>query len=173
MLNRKWQGLLFAGCVLVGFAGWDRAAYAETQLAADLDFAVPLKSNVDAGGGFGVRLGGQAHWPPFVATPELAFTFDSFGSSGDLRVYRGVGGLRLGVGEIIRPGAFAHIGVGNVAFRNIEGSHTDLTYDAGAFLDITLLPLLDIGGHAAYNHVVTDGSDLSYMTVGAHVALIF
>jgi hypothetical protein len=39
------------------------------------------------------------------------------------------------------------------ALSGIDLSRNAFTFDAGAFLDFTLLPILNLGVHAAYNHL--------------------
>jgi hypothetical protein len=164
--------VLAAGAALFALTLGARSASASTAIAGDLDFAVPINSQLDSGAGFGIRLGKQLHAPLAVLTPELGFTYHGFSG---LTAYRGVAGLRLGVGEIIRPGVFAHLGVGHLTAPSPAPSSTAFTYDAGAFLDFTLLPLLDIGAHAAYNHVNAKDpvGAFQWATVGVHAALIF
>ena len=47
-------------------------------------------------------------------------------------------------------------------------------YDLGLFFDFTLLPLIDLGVHAAYNQLTAGSDDPAYhwLTFGAHAALI-
>ncbi len=92
-------------------------------------------------------------------------------------MYRGIAGLRLGIGEIFRAGIFGHLGIGwfEIDFPDTDPSHTAFTYDAGIMLDFTLLALLNIGAHAAYNHI-NGGDNVSgfqWVSVGAHAALVF
>ncbi|HEY6555924.1 MAG TPA: hypothetical protein VI072_01570 [Polyangiaceae bacterium] len=156
------------------------SARADTVIAADLDFVVPINDgseDISSGAGFGIRVGQQLDLPALVLTPELGFTYAGF--DGGVKAYRGVAGLRLGVGEILRPGVFAHAGIGRLSFDMPSGvadpSHTAFTFDAGAFLDFTLLPFLNIGAHAAYNRQA--GSDeldaFQWASLGAHAALVF
>jgi hypothetical protein len=169
-----------AGAVLVASLACGEHARADTVVAADLDFVVPINDESDdisSGAGFGIRLGHQLDVPAVVLTPEIGFTYASF--DGGVKAYRGVGGLRLGVGEILRPGVFAHAGIGRLSVDVPSGvpdpSHTAFTFDAGAFLDFTLLPFLNIGAHAAYNRQA--GSDeldaFQWASLGAHAALVF
>jgi hypothetical protein len=164
-----------------------QAVHADTTIAGDLDFNVPVSSNyAQTGGGFGIRLGQQLHLPLISLNPEIGFAYASFaqrrsslGVSGPT-IYRGIAGLRLGVGEVLRFGLLAHVGYGYVsvdvpaAVKLDDPSHTAFTYDVGLFLDFTALPLLNIGLHAAYNRV--SGKErldpLNWMQLGAHAALV-
>jgi hypothetical protein len=159
--------------LVVFFAAWPSRA--DTAIAGDLDYAAPIDSNANAGGGFGIRLGQQLDVSPVVLTPELAFTYHGFSGDFAPRVYRGAAGLRLGVGKVIRPGAFGHLGIGHMAVDSPgpDLSHTAFTWDAGVFLDLVVLPLLSIGVHGAFNHLNGDVSSFQWVTVGAHAALVF
>lgn len=157
-----------------------RSAAAETTIAGDLDYAIPIDANAtDSGPGFGIRLGQQLHMPLIALTPEIGFTWAHFGGDFDPTVYRGLAGLRLGVGEILRPGVYAHAGIGHLSWDAPRGlpdpSHTAFSFDAGAFVDFTLLPFINIGVHGAYNQLASgDYVDaLKWATVGAHAALVF
>ncbi len=168
-------GRTAAGCaVLLGITLDMGPACAATVIAGDLDYAVPIQSNADSGAGAGVRFGWQAHLPFVVITPEVGLTYHAFAGNGGA-AYRGVGGLRFGVGEIIRPGVFAHFGIGRLALPNPDPSHTAITYDVGAFLDATFLPVVNVGIHAAYNHLSSGnpGAAFAWATIGAHAALVF
>jgi hypothetical protein len=171
---------LSAAVLLSIAAAWigPDVARAETAIAVDLDAIVPVDPDeIDSGPGFAIRLGQQIHLPMVALTPELGFNWGTFGDGPS--VYRGIAGLRLGVGELFRLGVFAHIGFGHMSYDGpgpFDYSHTGLTFDGGAFLDLTLLPLLDIGVHLAYNRLNGDeeelAPDVGWMTFGAHVALI-
>ena len=150
------------------------SAEAKTQIAADLDYAAPIDADSDSGGGFAIRLGQQLHVPLIVLTPELVFADHTFSDNGPT-AYRGLAGLRLGIGEIIRPGVYGHLGFGSLSLPDPAPDHTAFTYDAGVFLDLTILPLLDIGVHGAYNRLNSGEGVAAYewATLGAHAALIF
>jgi hypothetical protein len=160
---------------LIALTTFPSAASAEVAAAFDLDYAAPINVDASAGFGFGIRLGKQMRVPPLlVATPELGFTYHSF--SGEPKVYRGIAGLRLGIGDTIRPGIFGHLGYGGRKMEIAGRSDTasSFTYDFGAFLDFTLLPLLDLGVHGAYTQWTGgDQPSFQFATVGAHAALIF
>lgn len=176
LLSRAAGKSFGAALGILGALAFCRAAEAKTAIAGDLDYAIPIDSSVDPGGGFGIRLGQQLHLPFVVFTPEIGFNYHSFSDVASPKVYRGIGGIRLGFGEILRAGVFGHLGLARVTLDTVPDlSHTAFTYDAGVFFDFTALPLLDIGVHAAYNRVAADDavSAFQYGTLGAHAALIF
>ncbi|HEY2733067.1 MAG TPA: hypothetical protein VGI70_03740 [Polyangiales bacterium] len=155
---------------------------AETTVGVDLFAVAPIDSNYHkAGGGFGIRLGEELHLPLLAVVPEVGFTYASFATSG-LSVYRGIVGLRAGIGEIIRFGALAHVGFGQLSVdsepalhRVGEANHLGFTMDGGLFLELTLLPLINIGVHAIYNRLEgrKEGDALQWMQFGVHAALVF
>jgi hypothetical protein len=148
-------------------------ARADTVIAGDLDYAVAVNSDM-TGAGFGIRLGQQMRLPPLLsATPELAYTFHNFDSGP--HAYRGAFGLRLGFGEVLRPGLFAHLGLGHLVPEQPAPASTAFTYDAGVFLDFTLLPILNLGIHSAYTGVSSteDAPSFRWITLGLHAALVF
>jgi len=149
-------------------------ARADIALAGDLEFDAPADTDLDTAPAFGVRLSWQHHLPLLVFTPELGYHHAAFGDA--LTLNRALAGARLGIGEVFRIGAYGHIGVANAAYHSPGGgsSLTDITYDAGGFLDFTLLPLLDVGVHAGYARVRTDDrAPLKWVPIGVHAALVF
>ena len=176
---RRWRhtllGALAAACAWSLQIG---AAHASTTIAGDFDLQVPVSINgVGTGGGFGIRIGQELHLPLVSVNPEIGFTYASFSKDEPPKIYRGIAGLRLGVGELIRFGVLAHIGFGYVSWESQQRdvSHSGLTYDAGLFLEFTALPLLNIGVHAAYNRMAEDENQpdtLQWMSLGLHAALV-
>lgn len=151
-------------------------ARADVALAADLELDVPVDAEViDTGPAFAIRLGYQMHLPLFTLTPEIGFHYASFDPEPTL--YRGILGARLGFGELLRFGVFAHIGYGHASIDTPIGdaSHSAFTFDLGAFLDLTMLPLIDLGVHVGYGSLSADddGSALKWIPVGVHAALVF
>jgi hypothetical protein len=160
---------------LVGASLWlaPSTARAAVAIAADLEADVPADTDLDAAAGFAVRLGWQLHLPLFTLTPEVGYHHAAFGDA--LTLDRAIAGARVGIGEVFRIGAFGHVGVGHAGFDSPEDGEdlTDMTYDVGGFLDFTLLPILDIGVHAGYGGMKTEGGDLHWVPIGIHAALIF
>lgn len=150
--------------------------FTDIAIAVDLDYATAIESFGASGAGFGIRTGLQLHVPFVVLTPEIGFTHHRFGGDGEPSISRGILGMRAAIGEIFRLGAFGHIAYASLDAEppySLE-ARSGLSYDLGIFFDFTLLPLFDIGVHAAYNQVTADGAldAFHFVTAGAHVALI-
>jgi hypothetical protein len=170
------QALAATAAFVFSTASPSRAS-AEGVVALDVDYAAPLdETGVSSGFGFGVRVGAQLHAPLIAVTPELGFSYHRFGGPAELATYGGTAGLRLGIGEVIRPGVFAHVGYG-ARKTELPGRAEDsgaLTYDLGAFLDFTLLPILDIGAHGGYNNWTGASQPaFPFLTFGGHAGLVF
>lgn len=161
---------LTLGCLLPA-----RSAHADLELGADLGGAYSLDGDNSAGGGsFGLRLGNRVKLPLLMLAAELRAGLDTYGGDRSTDVYTGMGGLRLGVGEVLRPSLFVHAGVGHVVREATlllpEAKKTGFALDAGAALDLTLLPLIDLGVHAAYG--VIDAAGYDWIRAGVHATLV-
>ncbi len=174
--------LLVAPCAVAASLLFASRAEAAPTLAADVDAAIPIDQN-GASTGFGgaLRFGYQLRLPLIAVTPEVGLSYHFFGDDYGPKVFRGFAGGRLGIGEGIRPGVYAHVGFGSVSIGDvtvgnlvIKGpSHTSSALDAGIFLDFTLLPKFDLGVHAGYNTVQGDGGALKWVSAGVHLAYMF
>jgi hypothetical protein len=143
-----------------------------TNIALDFDFGAALdQPRAKSGGGGALRIGQELDLFLISLTPELGGSYHAFGGDDKTRIYGGFLGGRLAVGKIVEPAIFAHAGVARV-----EGfeSRTAPTLDGGLALDFTLLPLLDLGVHGAYNVILPrdEGSSFEFLTLGAHAALV-
>jgi len=153
-------------------------ARADTTIGADLDLHVPLEiNNVNTGGGFGIRLGQELHLPLVAINPEIGFNYVTFSKDAPPKLYRVIAGARLGFGELMRFGVMAHVGFGHVSWEPAPNnySHSGLTYDAGMFIELTALPLLNIGLHGAYNRMAGEDEQpdtLHWLTFGLHATLV-
>jgi hypothetical protein len=146
----------------------------KTVLAFDLDFLATLREpGADIGGGGAVRLGQKMDLILVSLTPEIGGSYDRFNGDNNDRIYRGFIGARLGFGKLIEPSVFAHIGVGR--FDANVASHTAPVFDAGIALDLTFLPLINLGAHAGYNRLFPQENHASFnwLALGLHVALVF
>jgi hypothetical protein len=144
----------------------------KTHIAVDFDFSSAFDAlGTKIGGGGALRVGQKFKLLLVSLTPELGGSYHAFGGSDETRVYAGFLGARLGMGKIIEPSIFGHLGAGHGVGLQ---PRTGLVADGGLALDFTLLPLLDLGVHGAYNVVVPrgDASALKYFTLGAQAALV-
>lgn len=145
------------------------------MLALDLDYSAALShSDIDQGGGGGIRIGLERDYFLVTMIPELQLNYHRLNANtpDDAAIAAAKVGGRIRFFKIVEPGIFAHAGLANIAGdRRYE--HTGIAFDAGLTLDLTILPLVDIGLHTAWNRVFGDDeSGLSYVTAGAHVALV-
>jgi hypothetical protein len=115
----------------------------------------------------------RSHLPFVTLIPELVVDYQNFDSTPDrASIVTGKLGGRIRFLEIVEPGIYAHIGVGHVS-GDEQYAHTGVAFDAGLTLDLTILPLIDLGLHVAWNRVFGGyDSGTSYSTVGAHAALV-
>jgi len=124
-----------------------------------------------------LTLGRRLNLAVLVLETELAVGYQDLGGPQDPTIYRLVGGGRIGLGVIIRPSLFAHLGVARVNYDVLTGRDdlTGFTSDVGAALDFTPLPLLDIGLHVAYSSVAAAEleNSLSSVLAGGHLVLVF
>ena len=143
-----------------------------THIAADLDFgrALDEPGRTDGFGG-ALRIGQELDLFLVSLTPELGGSYHAFDGTADSRIYAGFLGGRLAVGKIVEPSIFGHVGVGR-----LEGgdARTALLLDAGMALDLTILPLIDLGLHAGYNVLLPpeDGRAFRWLNLGVHAALV-
>ena len=145
----------------------------KTHIAVDFDFNSAIdEPDTAAGGGGALRFGRELDLFLVSLTPELGGGYHVFGSGDDRsKLYSGFLGGRLAIGKIIEPSLFGHVGVGR-----LDGpeARTAPMLDAGVALDFTLLPLIDLGLHGAYNVVLPreDGTSFKFVTLGAQAALV-
>ena len=155
--------------ILLGHAG---VAGAQNKLSFDGEAAFPSSSASKTGWGLGLRAGHEWDLLLLSLTPEIGGSYHAFGGSPDARTFSGVAGARVGLGFILEPSVFTHFGVGHFGYDTAAGavSHTSLTYDFGAALDLTVLPVIDLGAHVDYVRILGDSvANFSFIAVGAHI----
>jgi len=99
--------------------------------------------------GFGAagRVGYTLGIPLLAITPEAKLGFQSPGTP---NAFSAQGGVRVNFSEGLSPAVFAHAG-------GLVGDLHGFVWDAGVGLDLTLLPLVDIGVFGAYYRVQKAG----------------
>jgi len=146
------------------------------QLGFDLDYSATLSHQVfDNGGGGAMRLGTEFEHTMMTLVPEIMLDYHSFGTTwrGDARLISGKFGGRARFLRAVEPGVYGHLGIGSLG-GGARYSHAGLVLDVGASLDLTFIPLLDIGIHVSWNRIFGgNGTGVSYAISGAHIALVF
>lgn len=141
-----------------------------TRLAFDLDYANGLESDVGPGLGGALRFGREYDLVLVSLTPEFMANLDDFSGTQSPLEFGGLAGGRATIGKVIEPGVFAHVGAGHV---NLPGDDlTGLALDLGVTLDLTVVPAVDLGVHAAYDNVTWAGEGtFEWYRLGAHLAI--
>jgi hypothetical protein len=143
-----------------------------THIAFDFDFGSAIDApGSKSGGGGALRLGEEFDLLLVTLTPEIGGSYHAFGDDERTKIYSGFLGGRFGVGKIIEPSIYGHVGV---ARADGYQKRTAPALDAGLAIDFTLLPLIDLGLHGGYNVVMpnNDNEALRFFTLGAQAALV-
>jgi hypothetical protein len=152
-------------------------AAAQNQFSVDAEAAFPTSELHGNGWGLGARFGHEWDLLLVSVTPELGFNYHAFGGATDADTFAFLGGGRVGIGFVLEPSAFLHAGVGHFGYETLAGevSHTSLAYEMGLALDLTVLPVIDVGAHGSFAGVA-GGEDLeafSWFAAGGHVTFVF
>lgn len=166
-------------------AGLTTVLYAPPSKAADTIIGVQgnintltQPSNDGTGVGIDFLLGKRLNLTLVSFGAELSFGVHSFAGRDEAKAYRALAGVNLGVGTILRPSVFTHVGVGHLSVQETplpDQSRTSLAGDVGVALDFTLLPLIDIGIQGSYNGIGgTSSTDpVRWVQGGVHATLVF
>ena len=168
------RALPVLAATLLLFTSHEALASSGTALGVDIDYAHGISEpGVTNGTGFNVRLGYKLDLLLAQLTPEVGGGYHTFAGTANATFSQGIVGGRLAFGKILEPGVYAHLGYGHV----VEGTigRSGATLDGGLTLDLTLLPLLDLGVHAGYDGLLATGGYPAFDTyvLGVHGALVF
>ena len=88
--------------------------------------------------------------------------------------HRAFAGARLGLGYILVPTIYGHVGygwrsTGDVLVANASG----MTYDVGGALDLHIIPHIGIGAHAEYNVFSAQPYSTQWVALGLHADIEF
>lgn len=147
-----------------------------TRLGLDLQYGWPInEAGVDHGPGGALRLGKQLDLVALQLTGEIGGGYQTFAGPARLKLYSGFIGGRISVGKILEPGIYGHVGVGHLTASAGDASRTAPDFDAGLFLDLTLLPLVNVGVHGGYDYLAgsNGAGGFDYAVAGVHAALVF
>jgi len=152
-------------------------AHAKSGIAvgADLDYTSGIGEDDKSGGtGFNVRLGYKLDLSILQLTPEAGGGWHTFSGNAEAKLSQGFVGGRLQFLKVLEPGIYAHIGYGHISSK-LGDTRSGTTADAGVSLDLTILPLVDLGLHGGYSGLLKSGDYPAFdsYVVGLHGALIF
>lgn len=140
----------------------------------------PGGSSLSGGRGFKVRVGDQIHLPLLRLTPEVGYAFDHLFASNDVGTsyawdtHRVFAGARLGLGEILVPTLYGHVGYGwRLNDDPTVGEGSGMAFDAGFALDLHLLPILGFGAHIEYAMIDSTPYTPHWLALGLHADLAF
>lgn len=160
--------------LLASIGLWTSRAQASVPVSLDIDYALPVDAG-PVGDGFGgaLRFGPRLDLKLLNLGAEMSLGVHDFSGPLGPTLYRGVVGTRLGLGILVRPSVFAHIGVGHADWASTSDL-THLTLDAGAALDFTVVPAVEIGAHVAYNLLFGNGSvdSFGFLAIGGHLTVV-
>lgn len=164
------------------------AARDSLDLAVDAEGAVPLMdrrfasgNDLSGGGGFKVRVGDQIRLRRIRFTPELGYAFDHLFASDSFTntsyawdMHRIFAGARLGVGYIVVPTVYAHIGYGwrDTADPTVARAN-GVAFDLGFALDFHVVPHLGFGGHVEYATMDAEPYTPDWIALGLHADVAF
>lgn len=151
----------------------DGDSWARFMLGLDLDYAYAIEDqSITSGGGGALRIGSELDLIVITLIPEAYISHHAW-SEADASITTGKLGGRLRIGKILEPGLYGHFGIASASLG--EGpSYTSPAFDLGFTLDLTFIPFVDIGAHAAYNAVfeTSDRDAIHYALFGLHAALV-
>lgn len=163
---RRGVSPLCAAGALAATLAWAPRAEAETAASLALSVNHPSdETDPELGvGGIDATIGPRLNLVLIDLTTELSAGIHGFQGSMDATAYRMMAGGRLGIGAIIRPSIFAHVGVGHLRYvdGSADASRTNLAGDVGLALEFTALPVVDLGIHGSYNGIAGGADEPSF-----------
>lgn len=136
-----------------------REAKAGPHLGIDLDLGTAFQRQVDFSYGLGGRFGYKIHFPGnfFWLLPEGGGHYMRFGTGNSLGGFAQAGevfgGVRFGLGGLVQPNIFSHLGLGFVGNSQIGPAA-----DIGVGVDFQITRIFTLGLQVAYNAVTVTSS---------------
>lgn len=176
--SRGLRSTLFSLALFLAALFASRSASAQNQVSVDAEAAFPGNDGHDPGWGVGARFGHKWDLVLVSLTPEVGVNYHNFSGAPEASAFAAVAGGRISIGAILQPSAFIHAGIGHVGYDRAvvaDYSRTSLAYEGGLALDLTILPVIDIGAHATLAGITGDADEdgFSWLAVGGHVSVNF
>ena len=177
MLSRAMRSCVAACQVLAALGYSGAAAAADTMVGIDADGAIPTTGGnlLGGGGGFGIRLGAQLHLPALRVAGEIGYGYEHLFANqapSDWTTHRAFAGARLGVGELLVPFAFAHLGYGWRSTPDSSYGGSGAAFDGGLGLDLNL-GFIAVGAHLGYAYIDAQPMPPQWIIAGLDGAIVF
>jgi hypothetical protein len=163
----------------------DEGGASALDIAGDVEGAAVVEgphtaanNSLGGGTGFKVRVGEQLHFPFLRVVPEIGYGYehffaeDSSGTAYDWNTHRLIGGLRIGLGEVIVPMIYGHVGygwrmTGDPSVPQVGG----VAADGGVAVDLHIIPHLGLGVHGEYGMIDARPYVPQWVAIGVHADL--
>ena len=145
------------------------------RLAIDMDYSIALgEGDTDNGLGGALRFGYPLNLGATSVTPEIGLGYHGFDGSLSPSIYSAFIGGRTTFSGLLAPGLYARLGIAH-ANEDVGPSRTVPMIGLGLTLDVSPMPILDVGLHTGYENLF--GSDnanaFDWWTFGGHVGVAF
>ena len=146
MLPRKFLG----PAIFLVLATSAQPALADLSIGAEAGALYTLRKarspDDRVGFGFAGRLGYDLDLEILHIIPEIKVAYDRMPLEGQTNVLRGMGGVRLTIGiAFLALVGYAHAGYGAPVGDHAQLDYSGIIYEFGGGIDITSLPVVDIG----------------------------
>ncbi len=157
-----------------------QTGHAGMAVGADAKLGILTDKSEDSTGlgfGFDLKLGYNADVLFLVVQPEAMFSMMHFDGDDDPHnsgnIVRGMIGGLVGIDLGLMPFIYAHMGFGRFnRDEPIDASESGFTYDVGLGLDLTILPILNLGVSFGFSHLAAE-DDATWIDMGVHASLVF
>ena len=140
-------------------------ALAAPTVGVQLDLANPTGGAAALGTGFSGSLGYGVDLALVEVIPQVGATWFS-----ESQRFLPRAGGRMMIGKVVEPGVYAHV----VFADGLSVAPGRAGWDAGALLDVTAIPHLDIGLHAGVLSLPSRSETPdTHITGGLHLAVVF
>lgn len=152
-----------------------RPAAADVAIGAEAGMSIvtrDLGRDSKIGFGFAGRLGYDIDLSVLHLIPEIKVAFDRSPLVEDVNTLRPMVGVRASIGIMaIAIVGFAHVGYGFPLGASDQVEANGMVYEVGGGIDLTTLPLVDIGIWGAFNSIRRGEPTYDWVSIGAQLTL--
>lgn len=175
---------LFLATVLLLMAPGASAWAGDLLLGVDMGVSASSQDNpsrLGQGSSWGLRTGYELGIPVLRVIPEARLQFtelDAPDAAAPLQMTTARAGLKLGLEGLLGPALYGHLGYSHLS-GDLEavGGVPSLapSYDMGIALDVTLLPVVNLGAYAGVQGLTGDQPDQVWrqFEAGIHMEVVF